>query len=357
MKGKKILAVLGLLGAVVLPGCSSHEPAKPPLQSFPIVVASEPEPSSTLGHSHNCNDPDTLCGTIENGYFEDSQKTFRVKVPEGFTVREQELTSDSMMLGSPRDHAVIEIRRQERDPNLLAYTKEEFQKAYEVGVTDFQILSFEQVTVGGCPAVHLVYSCTDGGVSYHFYQYILAGDYDYNITLIRRSDEEDVSAVFQTCIGEFQQLSPKSDPASKLGKLVGNLYTAPDGSYSLTLPDGWRLDPESEHPTAVSADRSCALNILVGEPDSTLLDSTKEQIEQSYKERFSSATVSVFEKTALSGHTALRIVCTYESAGKQVCAEQYLFSSAQHSYTLTFTKAAASPDPAFAVCAKSLRVG
>ncbi len=357
MKYQKICAVVCLFCLAAFSGCSPNEPEKRPLQSFPIVVASDPASSSgATGHSHNCNDPDTLCGTLTDNLFQDSQQTFRLPVPQGFAIREQELSQDSMILGSSSDHASIEIRRQERDPNLLAYTKEEFQNVYQVDVTGFQMLSFEQISIADCPAVHLVYSCVDGGVSYHFYQYILAGDFDYNITLIRRSDEADLSADFATCVQAFQQISPKSDPKSKFGKLVGNLYTAPDGSYTISLPDGWRLDPTAEHMTAESADHSSAVNILVGEPDSTLTDASREQIQASYQKRFSSAELSVFEKITLSGRPALHLVCTYQAENKQVCAEQYLVSSPQHSYVITFTKAAAAPDPAFAQSAQTLRV-
>ena len=55
MKYQKICAVVCLFCLAAFSGCSPNEPEKRPLQSFPIVVASDPASSSgATGHSHNC---------------------------------------------------------------------------------------------------------------------------------------------------------------------------------------------------------------------------------------------------------------------------------------------------------------
>lgn len=359
MKYKKGLAGLLAVCGLVLAGCSEEQAPKRPLQSIPVVVASDNTSSvlEQLGHSHNCSDPNTLCGTITNQVFQDTQNTFRIQVPEGWSIQEQELSRDSMILGSPTDHATMEIRRQESDPNLLAYTQAEFEQSYQTDVTDFQMLTFEQTSIQNHRAVHLVYTCSDAGVSYQFYQYILAGDFDYNISYIRRRDEPDLSASFLQSIQSFQELSPRTDPQSNQGRLVGTRYTSGDGSYSLSLPEGWRIDPTQDHIQANSADHTAALTILVGEPDATLVDTKQEQMQQQYSQRFPDTKISLFEKTTLGGHPALHLVCTYHASGKEVCAEQYVVCSPQHTYHLVYTKAGTATDPSFEVSAKTLQAG
>lgn len=353
LKYPLILAAALTLSASALAGCSKSAPKDISLESAPIVVVSEPTPAiGPAAHAHNCSSPDTLCGTITNGVFQDSQRNFQLPVPEAWEIRGQELTDDSMIIGSPSDHSFLEIRRQDSDPNLFAYTQDDFQKSYETGVTDFHIATFEKVTVQNLSAVHLVYSCTDNGVPYHFNQYIIAGNFDYNITLIQRSEETDRSAEFAQLIQNFQQLSSAA-PQSNNGKLIDRLYTAPDGSYSITLPEGWRLDASQEHFSAQSADHTAALNLLVNAPDSTLLDSTKEQVQEYYAKMFSNAQISLFEKTSIAGVSSLHLVCSYQSDGKTICAEQFLIPTASHTYTLTFTKAATATDPVFASTAKT----
>lgn len=356
MKYPLVLAALLLSGVAVFTGCSQSEPRDVSLDQVPIVVVSEPVPSDSNAHAHNCDVPGTLCGTITGRLFQDSQKIFQIEVPEGWGIRGSELTDDSMIIGSPSDHAFLEIRRQQPDPNLFAYSQDDFQQTYQVGVTDFRILSFEKVSVQGLPALHLVYECSDGGTAYHFDQFIISGSFDYNITMIQRPGETDRSAEFAQLIQTFQQLSPQDASQQNQGKLVGTLYTAPDSSYSISLPEGWRIDPTQDFMSAQSADHSAALTILVNVADPKLMDSSQEQFQQYYAKLFSDVQISLFEKTSVSGVQALHLVCSYQSNGKPIIAEQFLIPTASHTYSLTFTKAGTQTDPLFATSAKSFQL-
>ena len=135
--------------------------------------------------------------------------------------------------------------------------------------------TFEQTAIQNHRAVHLVYTCTNDGVAYQFQQYIIAGDYHYNFTFMRRMDEPDLSKQFLESISSFQEISPTKDPQSNQGKLIGTLYTAADNSYTINLPEGWRVDSSADYLLARSADKASNLNVLINEADNNLVNYTQ----------------------------------------------------------------------------------
>lgn len=333
----------------LLAGCGQEETTSrhTPVESLPVVVADSSSSGTSsedsiglpdnIGHSHNCNEEGTLCGTVINSVFQDNEKTFRITLPDGWTIREKELTEESMILGSPSDHSILEIRRQKNDPNLLSYTKAEFEESYKTGITDFRMTTFEQTAIQNHRAVHLVYTCTNDGVAYQFQQYIIAGDYDYNFTFMRRMDEPDLSKQFLESISSFQEISPTKDPQSNQGKLIGTLYTAADNSYTINLPEGWRVDSSADYLLARSADKASNLNVLVNGADNNLVNYTQAYFQEYYSGMFSSAKVTSFEKITMNGYPALHLVCSYQANGKNLIANQYLICAPKNTYSLTYT--------------------
>ncbi len=399
----------------LLAGCGQEETTSrhTPVESLPVVVADSSSSGTSsedsiglpdnIGHSHNCNEEGTLCGTVINSVFQDNEKTFRITLPDGWTIREKELTEESMILGSPSDHSILEIRRQKNDPNLLSYTKAEFEESYKTGITDFRMTTFEQTAIQNhravhlvytCTndgvayqfqqyiiagdydynftfmrrmdepdlsnqnhrAVHLVYTCTNDGVAYQFQQYIIAGDYDYNFTFMRRMDEPDLSKQFLESISSFQEISPTKDPQSNQGKLIGTLYTAADNSYTINLPEGWRVDSSADYLLARSADKTSNLNVLVNEADNNLVNYTQAYFQEYYSGMFSSAKVTSFEKITMNGYPALHLVCSYQANGKNLIANQYLICAPKNTYSLTYTSNSNALAATFQTSAKSLKI-
>ena len=352
----------------LLAGCGQEETTSrhTPVESLPVVVADSSSSGTSsedsiglpdnIGHSHNCNEEGTLCGTVINSVFQDNEKTFRITLPDGWTIREKELTEESMILGSPSDHSILEIRRQKNDPNLLSYTKAEFEESYKTGITDFRMTTFEQTAIQNHRAVHLVYTCTNDGVAYQFQQYIIAGDYDYNFTFMRRMDEPDLSKQFLESISSFQEISPTKDPQSNQGKLIGTLYTAADNSYTINLPEGWRVDSSADYLLARSADKAINLNVLINEADNNLVNYTQSYFQEYYSGMFSSAKVTSFEKITMNGYPALHLVCSYQANGKNLIANQYLICAPKNTYSLTYTSNSNALAATFQTSAKSLKI-
>ncbi|MCI9577196.1 MAG: hypothetical protein HFJ84_11310 [Clostridiales bacterium] len=352
----------------LLAGCGEEETTSlhTPVESLPVVVADSSSSGASskdniglpdnIGHSHDCNAEGTLCGTIINGVFQDNEKTFRVTLPDGWTIQEKELTDQSMILGSPSDSSILEIRRQKNDPNLFSYTQAEFEESYKTGITDFQIITFEQTTIQNHRAVHMVYTCTNSGVMYQFHQYIIAGDYDYNLTFMRRTDEPDFSQNFLESISSFQEISPIKDPQSNQGKLIGTLYTAADNSYTINLPEGWRVDSSADYLLARSADKASNMNVLINEADNNLINYTQSYFQEYYSGMFSSAKVTSFEKITMNGYPALHLVCSYQANGKNLIANQYLICAPKNTYSLTYTSSSNALAATFQTSAQSLKI-
>lgn len=278
-----------------------------------------------------------------NGIYMDPDKDFQLVLPENWTASETSQDNSAIFL-SPEGDCSLEIKKQSADQNLLAYSEAEFTQSYQSQLDDFQLKSRETVTINGNKGVFLTYTCTQQNTTYTIYQYILAGDYDYNFTYSTVNDTPSFRDLVTSSIETFRQVDPDHDPSLLLGRLDGQTYHDLNNRFTVTLPSAWKISQQkTDQILFTSGDKKANINILISDVDKKLFQYKKSYFTEYFESSLGkSATITQFSTVTINGSQAIYLECSYPKNGQTLLAKQYLINNGDYTYTLTATATTAN---------------
>lgn len=105
---KRVLFAAAFLSASILAGCSASSPAQ---------TGSEAAVSSVVSQT---------VSSLDDSVYTNAEKTFQFTVPQGWKEESSKTTKDRVLFVSPGGDRALELKRQQPDANLLAYSKSDF---------------------------------------------------------------------------------------------------------------------------------------------------------------------------------------------------------------------------------------
>ncbi len=322
---KKIAAVLAVLFLVMTAGCASG--------GEELGTESAQESMADSGNQESSADSDQ--GTIHT----DVGKTFQITVPKGWQLDSEQSSDERSVYISSTGKASLEIRKQEADPNLLAYSASDFESSYSSRFTAFNLKKKEKTKIGSYTCIFLQYTLVQGEQEYTVMQYIMAGDADYSLTYSTTSPTKTFRTKVRKSIETFREMDPLVSPKKLYGRMNGRTYRDEDGAFQITLPEKWRFSEKNGSSVSFrNSDSTASIMICYYEPDNRLFQYKKSYFTKYFQNQFGEATrLSIFRTETLPEGKAIYLECYYGYYGLPLYAKQYLLNTEKNLVTLTAT--------------------
>lgn len=318
----------------VLSGCGGSTPSQ---------TQSE-EPAPMFSAAVNVSEGSTTLSV--NGVYTDPDRDYQLTIPDGWKEDSSQTEKNRILFVSPEGTRSVELKKQTADCNLLAYSQSDFTRTYQESLDNFRLQSFKTVTANGSKGIALRYTCTRDNTDYVVLQYVMAGDFDYNITYSAIDGDDAFLTLAEASIGTFRELDPEHDPATLANRLNGRVYTDGTNFYTITLPKNWRISERNTNCVIfTSSDRKSNINVRCSAIDAQLFRYEKSYFTTHFQGLLGkSATITEFTTTTVNGKKALYLACRYSYNGQTLLSKQYNINSGDTTYIITFTSTVADAD-------------
>lgn len=339
MKRRTLAACAGLLclltaGVASLTACGNTE-------SDPTNIASETVSENTVSTEEiSSSESDPSKDTLSiNGVYTDPKKSYQITLPDNWIEDSEHTTNNRVLFLSPSGTRSVEIVRQKSDSNLLAYSEAEFKKAYAAVYDKFKLQEYKRFRNDIYAGIRLRFTCKQNGKTYAVTQYVIPGEYDYNITWTALDNDDAFYQTTRDSVLTFRELNPEYDTIELVGRMYDRTYTDMDNRYTFTLPENWKVSSQQANQVLfISADKTANINIQVTEIDEQLYRYKKSYFTSYFQKAFGkSATITTFKSVKVGGIPARYLECTYTHNTQKLTSCQFLINSDSYTYSITYT--------------------
>lgn len=332
------IALVSLLAgsAAVFTACGSHtEPADTVGSESPAIVSSAVEETGTVPAE---KDPSGETLSLE-GVYTNPDRDYQMTLPDGWIEDKEKTNVNTILYLSPNGNRAVEIKRQKADPNLLAYTEADFKKTYAASFKDFKLLEYKRVKANGIHGIRLYFTCKENGRKYTVVQFLMAGEYDYNITWSALDGNKDFFRFTVKSVLTLKELDPDQNPADRTGRLYERTYTDAENRYAIKLPKNWKVSSQKDDQVLfVPADKKTNINIQCKPIDEQLFRYKKSYFTSYFQKAFGkTAAITKFSKTKINGVSALYLEVRYNYNQQNLTSCQYLINKGDYTYSVTYT--------------------